>query len=49
MNKQMNVIYLYLFQNFPLMGFFWAFFSYSGLTEHTKAQLNLLRLQFVQG
>ena len=33
----MNRLYLGLFLNFPLMGFFWAFFPYSGHIEETKS------------
>jgi len=34
---RMNGIYLGLFLNFPLMGFFGAFFPYSGHIEDTKS------------
>jgi len=38
MNRRMNGIYLGLFLNFPLMGFFWAFFfPYSEHIEDTKS------------
>jgi len=37
MNMRMNGIYLGLFLNFPQMGFFWAFFAYSGHIEDTKS------------
>ena len=33
----MNRIYLGIFLNFPLMGFFWAFFPFSGHIEDTQS------------
>ena len=34
MNWRMNRLYLGLFLNFPLMGFFWAFFFHTNLTPY---------------
>ena len=37
MHRRMISLYLGLFRNFPLMGFFWVFFPYSGHIEDAKS------------